>query len=178
MNTELMKILDDMKDTRISNYVIAGLDSYSLGNGMVRLFENSRDHQDQITPHSHRFDFACLVLAGHVVNRIWTETSISSDDLFVQSEITYLGSVGEHSVAKGPAGHWRYYDRKYAKGQIYSMSAEEVHSITFSKGAKVLFFEGPEKSTKSMIIEPLVDGVRIPTYKKREYMFNETAVNP
>ena len=62
---KLIEILQDMKTSKVANYVIAGLDSYMLENGNIRMFENSRKHQDMITPHSHRFDFVCLVLSGH-----------------------------------------------------------------------------------------------------------------
>ena len=83
---DIISILQDMKSDRVANYVIAGLDSYMLNSGKVRLFENKRDHNDAITPHSHRFDFVCLVLAGKVVNSLWEECSESDGDFFEVSQ--------------------------------------------------------------------------------------------
>jgi len=51
------------------------------------------------------------------------------------------------------------------------MKADQMHSIDFSKGAKVLFFEGPRLSDTSEIIEPVVRGEVIRTYIKQDYMF-------
>lgn len=168
---QIIEILNTMKSSRVSNYVIAGLDSYLVDKGTVRLFENSRNHQDQITPHSHRFDFTCLVLSGEVTNRIWKECDADEGDFFQTSKLTYKGEIGAHSLMWGGRGFWRYKDSHYETGECYSMKAEQVHSIQFSKGAKVLFFEGPEKSKKSMIIEPIVNDEIIKTYKKLDYMF-------
>lgn len=168
---ELIEIVEKMKQSRVMNYVVAGLDSYLLSGGVVRLFECSRDHQDQITPHSHRFDFACLVLAGTVTNRIWEECTESEGDFFQSSKLTYKGDIGKHSVARGGRNWWRYTDWHYSAGDCYSMTADQVHSIQFSRGAKVLFLEGPQYSNTSLIIEPVVHGKVIPTYQKREYMF-------
>ncbi len=92
----VIDVIDRIKSDRVINYAIAGLDSYLLGNGKVRYFECSRDHQDQITPHSHRFDFSCIVLAGMVTNRIWVECDDQSGDFFEGSIITYDGVIGEH----------------------------------------------------------------------------------
>lgn len=168
---ELIGILNEMKSDRIANYVIAGLDSHLLENGKIRLFENSRDHQDSITPHSHRFDFSCLVIRGSVLNRVWSECDEDSGDYFQSSTLDYSGEIGDHEVTA--EGRWRYdyCDTCYMEGDVYSMKSDEIHSIQFSKAAIVLFFEGPQKSSASKIIEPVVNGVLIPTYEKKSYMF-------
>jgi len=56
---------------------------------------------------------------------------------------------------------------------MYSMRHDEIHSIVFGRGSQVLFFEGPEKTDKSTILEPVVKGLVIPTYENRDYMFNK-----
>ena len=171
---ELINLLDQMKSSTLSNYVIAGLSSSLLENGKVRYFENSRDHQDSITPHTHRFDFTCLVLDGYVTNRIWH--LCEGGDLFVCSMLDYKGSVGDHVVASTNPETEAYDDTDYENvaGEFYSMTYNQFHSIRFSKGAKVLFFEGPQVTNTSFIIEPYVDGVLIPTYQKLDYMFLKT----
>lgn len=168
---QLIDLLEEMKGSEISNYVIAGLSSFKVEKGMVRLFENERDHQDQITPHSHRFDFTCLVLQGHVINKIWTECREDEGDFFQVSSLRYSGEIGKHSVSAEGRSYWKYKSETYWEGECYSMTSDELHSIEFSRGAKVLFFEGEEKSTESLIIEPAVNGEVINTYKKLGYMF-------
>lgn len=168
---ELKNILNSMKSSKLSNYIVAGLDSYLLTSGKVRLFECSRNHQDSVTPHSHRFDFSCLVISGAVCNRVWKECNEDDGDFFQSSIITYSGDVGSHSVKPEGRDFWSYSDSKYKAGDIYSMTSDQVHSIFFSKGATVLFFEGPDKSNDSIIIEPVVNGQVIRTYEKKDYMF-------
>ena len=170
----LMPVIDDMKSDKVNNYVIAGLSSSLLDNGLVRVFENTRNHQDTITPHSHRFNFACLVLEGFVVNRRWIKQTNEKDgDKYLMSKLIYKGKIGKHTTQAIEEGYWSFVDNKYSAGQSYSMLAEEVHSISFSKGAKVLFFEGPQIQDCSFIIEPLVDGERIRTYESKSYMFKQ-----
>jgi len=171
---DLMSIIEEMKHNQVGNYVIAGLDSFMVGGdgkGCVRFFENSRNQQDCITPHSHRFNFTCLVLEGHVRNRIWHETTEYAGDLFAVSELLYGGEIGLHEKKVIEHSHWDYRDQVFQEGEIYSMQANEVHSIIFSKGAKVLFFEGPSDSDKSIILEPVVRGEVIPAFVKPEWMF-------
>lgn len=178
MNTEeqakLLKMIHSMKSDRVRNYVLAGLDSYLLNNGTVRLFSSSRDTQDDITPHSHRFDFLCIVLSGQVLNRVWSPRSahhFESADLFMESRLIYDGEIGRHERFEVGAGWYDYKDSVYTAGEFYSMKAEEIHSIAFSRHTNVLFLEGPTKSPESTILEPIVDGNVIRTYETKPYMF-------
>tara|TARA_R110002096_G_scaffold92501_2_gene209107 strand:+ start:303 stop:830 length:528 start_codon:yes stop_codon:yes gene_type:complete len=168
---KILEMIQQMQTSKVSNYVIAGLDSYLLENGNVRVFKNSRNHQDQITPHSHRFDFACLVLQGHVVNKIWSECSELEGDFFESSKLTYSGEIGVHSKSRDGRCWYKSTSKKYSVGEVYSMKAEELHSIDFGKDSVVLFFEGAQELNESYIIEPVVNGVVIPTYEKKSYMF-------
>ena len=65
MNAENFSIeaLLRMKHSPVRNYAIPGLTSSLIGspspNGTVRIFECSREHQEPIIPHSHRFSFQC-----------------------------------------------------------------------------------------------------------------------
>src|SRR5688572_7069582 len=90
-----------MAHSPIRNYAIPGLTSSLIGApspaGTVRLFQNSRDHQEPIVPHSHRFDFMCWVLAGAVRNRVWRR-AMSYDknaDFYRSSRLIYGGKAGE-----------------------------------------------------------------------------------
>tara|TARA_R110000851_G_scaffold70863_1_gene157974 strand:+ start:129 stop:650 length:522 start_codon:yes stop_codon:yes gene_type:complete len=168
---KLINALDAMKSSKVENYVIAGLDSYLLENGNVRLFKNSRNHQDSITPHSHRFDFTCLVLQGFVVNHVWNSCAEPDGDLFESSKLIYSGDMGDHAKSRDGRDYYNFDSTRYEAGDTYSMLAEQLHSINFSKGAIVLFFEGEQKSDESYIIEPVVSGSLIPTYESKKYMF-------
>lgn len=173
----LAELLQQMKSDTVTNYVIAGLDSSLITKGCVRLFENSREHLDSITPHSHRFDFVCLVLQGWVENTIWEEVKGQFGDEFQLSKIIYNGVIGQHTKIPNNVGRFRSTTTRHDKGEYYSMESHEIHSIKFSKGAKVLFFEGPAKSNESVIIEPYVRGQVIPTFENKAYMFGELDVD-
>lgn len=166
-----------MAHSPVSNYVIPGLTSYLIGErserGTVRLFHCSREHQEAITPHSHRFDFQCVVLRGSVRNRLWHRAAAyhQSADLFQASSLVYQGAMGNYTKEPGEIAMWTYADHYYNAGECYSMRADEVHSIYFSRDALVLFFEGPAASDRSIVLEPHVDGEAIPTMETRPWMF-------
>ncbi len=168
----LSSITEKMKDQRIANYVIAGLDSYLLSKGKVRLFKNNRNHLDYITPHSHRYDFTCLVLEGRVVNQVWIESEDNNSDLFQVSKIIQAtGKFGGFSKITDRQNLFRAYPQIYSAGETYEMTSHQIHSIRFDKGTKVLFFEGPEVADHSFVLEPVVDDKVIPTFKTEDYMF-------
>jgi hypothetical protein len=171
--------LQSMKHSPIQNYGgIPGLTSWLIGapseQGLVRLMECSREHQEPIIPHSHRFDFHCVVLAGFVRNIIW-EPCVKGDE-FQASVLTYSGEPGKYRKTACASQLWAATTRAYAAGDEYGMTADQVHSIFFSRGASVLFFEGPKVSDTSIILEPVVDGEVIPTFKVEPWMFKTVKV--
>ena len=177
--SQLNSHLQEMKNSRIANYAIAGLDSYLIGGGnfgKVRYFECDRNHQDTITPHGHRFDSMCLVLSGKVVNREWKKTTEDCGDLFAVSKLTYQGRVGHHEVEHDTYDHFYFVDHVYHEGDMYMMYYDHIHSISFSRDTKVLFFEGPEITKETVIIEPVVNGEIICTYKNEDWMFLEDEI--
>lgn len=179
MDARALSILLDMSNNTLDNYILPGLSSHLVGGGgygKVRLFEASRRQQSGVTPHSHRFDFTCLVLRGSVVNTIWTPDS-QGDEFFMQY-LEYQGQAGEYQkreyiqgVDKPGYTRWTGDSIQYAEGQWYSMSSEEIHSIEFSRDALVLFFEGPERSKVTKILEPIAGTAVIPTLKVEPWMF-------
>jgi hypothetical protein len=158
-----------MRTSTVKNYGLPGVDSSLLGNGLVRIFESSRDQQESITPHSHKFDFSCLVLSGEVVNRTWVKDS-NGDDFYV-SELEYQGEIGKYKTTLAGNESYSYSDRRYRTGDWYSMKHDEIHSIWFSKGCRVLFLEGEVKTNKTVIIEPCVSGELLKTFEVRDWMF-------
>lgn len=159
----------------VSNYVIPGLTSYMLTKGKVRVFHSERDHHEQITPHSHRFALASLVLKGVVFNHIYKESSEGME--FAKRAFTAkLGGLGFYS--KRPAEEDTigvYYStcKEYHEGQWYHMAAEEIHRIEFSKDAIVLLFEGENTREGSEVLLPVVDGEVIDTFKTENWMFKK-----
>lgn len=178
MNLDQIKT---MAHSPLHNYAIPGLTSWIIGanpnpvRGCVRLFECSRDHFETIIPHSHRFDFQCLVLRGGVVNVTWTEDD--RGDEFAVSSLEYGGEAGHYSYAMTTAV--RKFSRSlnsYKEGEWYGMKHDEIHSIFFGRDTSVLFFEGPRVSNQALILEPYVDGQRVPTFKVESWMFRKGEV--
>jgi hypothetical protein len=154
---------------------LIGLPSES---GTIRLFECSREHQEVIIPHSHRFDFQCWVLDGYVRNLLWTRTvkANSEADEFEETLLQYGGAPGDYLTIAGDVSKWISRESTYEEGQCYSMKASEIHSIFFSRGAKVLFFEGQAKTDTSTILQPFVNGKVVPTFKVENWMFDKNVV--
>jgi hypothetical protein len=174
MTTALRTFLRRMKHSPIHNYGgIPGLTSWLIGApsdaGMIRLMECSRDHHESIIPHSHRFDFHCLVLAGQVRNIIWER--VGRGDAYQESTLVYQGNPGGYDKQDDGVGHWGTVTHTYNIGEEYWMSAGQVHSIFFSKGACVLFLEGPRRSDSSLILQPFVDGEVVPTFDVKPWAF-------
>jgi hypothetical protein len=171
-----------MKHSPLRNYAgIPGLTSWLITNpgprGVIRLFENERDHQEVIVPHSHRYDFQCQVLQGTVVNRIWTPQGSGSKlwenyDPYLATSLIYDGN-NKYIRSTTDTQYWSFVDEKYEKGERYEMKAEEVHSIRFTRNTKVLFFEGPARYNSSVILEPIANGLHIPTFKVEPWMFQK-----
>lgn len=169
----LLNVVSTMKDedTSLHNYIIAGLTSTRLKG--VRLFEQGRTQVNKIAPHSHRYDFSCIVLKGDVVNHIWTPSTDKEDDLFMVSFVDYKGEPGKYH--KEPRLEPERFSRSttlYSKGAVYSMQAAQIHSIDFSKGAVVLFFEGAVRDSMSVMLEPYDEKTgRIPLGITEGWMF-------
>lgn len=163
----------------IKNYVTAGLTSTLLGErnkkdgSCVRLFSAERETSD-ITPHSHRFDFQCYVICGQVINKIYYRPhSSETGDLFQESVLK--GKLGEYTKEYIEKGQHIYKCSEdiYEAGSWYGMNRAQIHSIVFKKDTKVIFFEGPNITDNSVILEPIIDGEVIPTFKVEPWMFKK-----
>lgn len=176
----MKKIIDSivaMAHSPIKNYVIPGLTSSLVGNpgpnGLVRLFECSREHYESINPHSHRFNFNCLVLEGKVKNIVWFECE-NSPNKYQKTQVGYKGEFGKYDIKLGDISGYEQAPTVYNPGQWYSMQHHQIHSIYFSAGCKVLFFEGLPVQNYSLVLEPVVEGKRIPTFKVEDWMFEKS----
>lgn len=181
ISDDLVSFIAKMKHSPAHNYVIPGLTSWLIGSphpehGSVRMFTMSRHHEEPIIPHSHRFDFRCLVMKGGVRNHIWRHDSVDGD-LYAVSDVTYEGTLGVHQRAEVSQGRFSKTESSYTAGQEYAMRAEQFHSIYFDKGSMVLFFEGANRLDKSQILEPVVMDERIPLFKTEYWMFRRETPN-
>ena len=171
-------MIEEFLHSRVDNYAgIPGLTSWMIGTspngGKIRMFHSHRDHDEFITPHSHRFDFECLVVEGEVENIIFEWVTDPEYDMYVVSEMEYSDmGVYTKTQHKEPK-RFRKHKTHYTKGERYSMFASDIHAIKFSRGAKVLFFESPQKNTSNVILEPYVHGECIPTFKVEDWMFKK-----
>lgn len=126
--------LRQMAHSPLHNYVIPGLTSWLIGqpgpNGAVRMLECSRQHTEVVTPHSHRFDFRCVVLKGKVRQHLWAPND--DGDLYAEIEQKYMGTPGTYTTQEIGRRRWKRLYRDYLAGDEYGMSAEEVHHIDFN----------------------------------------------
>lgn len=158
----------DLSHSGLSNYILDGLDSLLLGS-TTRLFVNTRKNSGKITPHSHRFDFECLVLEGSVCNTLYSESEIG--DSYTVSSMEYLNAPGKYNTTNTGVKKYRAEDYKFKAGEWYGMKSNEVHSIEFSSDAIVLFIEGRQITSTSIYLEPFINGETIPTMKTEPWMF-------
>lgn len=179
MKTDALELITDqleiMAHKTLVNYAIPGLRSSLIGgpaHGTVRLFHCERNHVEPIIPHSHRFDFACLVLEGKVRNRLWGPWGVEGKAKYMKSALFYNGAPGDYELRDGIVDTYGYMDTIFGPGDIYMMTSDEIHSIYFSEGAKVLLFEGPSKAASTVILQPVLkNGMVVPTFKVEDWMF-------
>lgn len=180
-------VLHRMRHSSVLNYGIPGLASYLIGggrHGMVRLFEADRTILERITPHSHRFDFAALVVKGRVENVRYVRaqsvkeyTSVKANPYWVSFLEVERDNDGNPIPGKytqdegyGPVSFFEKVDM-HREGEWYTMKYDDLHCIHFEKGTQVLMFEGPQIDTRTTILEPFANGVRVPTLKVEDWMF-------
>jgi hypothetical protein len=175
---DLLKALKPMIHSRVHHYATPGLTSVLVGgsgHGKVRMFLSDRDTREWITPHSHRFDFTCLVLRGTVENIVFTRAEESSTEgNWYASALIHprAGGMGGYYVERGgPLALWRENSTVYREGDTYSMTSKQIHSIRFSRDSIVLFFEGPEVTEDSVALEPFSNGELVRTFDTAEWMF-------
>lgn len=162
-----------MAHSAIGNYVLPGLTSSLIGGngqGLVRMFEASRATEEFIVPHSHRFDFVCLVLRGTVVNTVYTKASYGGDE-FCEGRVVGAGLGRYEHLREDQPTVWGRNAAHYRQAEIYGMQAHEIHSISFSADAQVLFFEGPKVTETVTVLEPWALGKVVPTFKTEPWMF-------
>lgn len=177
MKKEVIDHLVSMRHSPLHNYIIPGLTSWMIldngAAGKIRLFENTREQHFHITPHSHRFNFSCCVIRGHVHNTTWFSCEKGRGDMYRAIDEKYLGRPGEFEKLGEFDSPFVSDTIEYAEGDWYSMKFHEIHSIYFSKNALVLFIEGPSLVTTSLTLEPIVDGEYLPTMETKPWMFRK-----
>lgn len=182
----LVEALKPMKNSGLSNYIVPGLTSYLVGgkdHGKVRVFAATRNDMNFITPHSHRFDFTSFVLKGRVRNTLYREcpAELESAELWVKSSINQVCGLDGickyiHDREERPTSLYAH-TTEYGPGETYKMDCTEIHSIQFTKGAIVLFFEGPQKKATGTMLEPWINGKVVPTFKTEDWMFQKIIDN-
>lgn len=172
---ELLQLIKKMGHNEVDNYVLPGLTSSLVGGfgyGRVRLFSASRETREWVIPHSHRFDFGCLVLHGEVENILFEP---GRGQAYGRATIRHNQGdrFGMYTVERhaDETVHYTETATKYGVGQAYCMTAKQIHSIRFSETARVLFFEGPEITNESVVLEPWCNGGIVPTFETASWMF-------
>ena len=174
MNPQVIAQLISMRHSPIKNYIVPGLISWLImdqgGAGKVRMFENTREQHAFITPHSHRFNFSACVVRGWVENTSWFRGD-TGDDMYRCTGMKYDGEPGKYVIDNHYHAPFISDPITHEEGAWYAMKHSEIHSIKFSKGAMVLFFEGPAVTDTSYTLEPVVDHEYLPTMKTEPWMF-------
>lgn len=172
----------DMGYDSLHNYIVPGLVSTLIGedphaSAKIRMFRNTRVQDEFITPHSHRFDLACMVMQGSVENTIFEAVpypnhhSETYSDEYQASRLLYEGNPGKYDKADTVVQRYSRFDNTYKPGQWYFLKFDQIHSIKFSKDAIVLVFEGDSKTDTTTVLEPRVNGSTIRTFKVEDWMF-------
>lgn len=174
MKPEVIKQLCAMRNSALRNYIVPGLTSWMImddgEDGKIRMFMCSRDQQEFITPHSHRFNFSACVLRGTVENTLWVPVEEGGDQ-YVVTTTKYLDEPGKYEIGQQIVQRFIPDSIPYEEGDWYCMKHTDIHSIKFSRDAVVLFIEGREVSKCTNVLEPWVGDKRIPTMKVEPWMF-------
>lgn len=168
--------VDSIKHSPIHNYIAPGITSWLIskpGEGnLVRMFEATREQQENVIPHSHRFNFYSYVLKGKVINEHWMVSSGPDfGDIYSVCTLQYNGKPGEYSITSEGVDRFYKCSKEYSTGEGYYMNAGDIHSIWFQKGTQLLIFEDPQFRNYFHILQPVVDGEVIPTFKVEDWMF-------
>lgn len=177
----LLSQLREMTHNRLENYIVPGMESVLIGgegHGLVRAFSIDREARDWVTPHSHRFNFAALVLAGKVHNTLFTKATsgYKADDWCLSAIDQVCGANGIREyihTRETEGGPWHQDTKTYYPGETYSMGYNEIHSIRFERHTSVLIFEGPQIVSSSVMLEPWVNGKCVPTFRTEPWMFEK-----
>ena len=176
----MKEIFDKLKHSPIYNYILPGLTSWVLkpagdGHGMVRMFESSRETQEFITPHSHRYGLHCEVLAGWVENTVWRDSELlgasNSSDEWMLCSLKYANSPGKYIQIPGPIRRYAKETRQYVAGSSYDLNHTQIHSIRFSRGAVVVITETAQQIDTTQVLLPVAYGKAVPTFKVEPWMY-------
>ena len=175
----MKEVFDKLKYSPIYNYILPGLTSWVLkpagdGHGMIRMFEASRETQEFITPHSHRYGLHCEVLAGWVENTLWKTSEFlgaSANDEWMLCSLKYDGNPGEYTQTLGPISRYAKEIRRYATGSSYDLNYSQIHSVRFSQGAVVVITETEQRTDTTQILLPVAYGKAVPTFKVEPWMY-------
>lgn len=181
IDSDVIHHLLDMGYGSMANYIVPGLTSTIIGqdplpsaSAKIRIFRNTRTQDMPITPHSHRFDLACMVLQGSVDNTTYQQYAAGMEkyaDEFMVSKLVYGGEAGKYEREEIETRHYGRITKTYQSGQWYFMTHTDIHSIKFSKDAVVLVFEADSVTDESLILEPHVDGRTMRTFRVEDWMF-------
>lgn len=178
----MKEIFDKLKHSPIHNYVLPGLTSWMLkasseNSGSVRMFESSRETQEFITPHSHRYGLHCEVLEGWVKNTIWTPVAhhgaARQADEWMLCSLKYGGEPGRYDLEHLRSVRFSGSTSTYSKGENYSMRNSEIHSIQFSRDAVVVITETSCMTDTTQILLPMAYGKVVPTFQVQPWMYNK-----
>ena len=186
-------VLESMKNAVIHNYIAPGLDSFLLNKNdcKVRMFQMTRPQEMYITPHNHRFDFACCVIKGWVTHYVYEQIG-GHNNIYHQipqeagkmeyrahqineytphNKVPGQGSNKNFTILNKGYGLFVRNRATYHIGDWYTLHKDQFHAIEFTLGSKVLFLEGANQRDTSYFLEPVVNGKVISLFTVPEWMY-------
>ena len=153
----------------IQHYVIPYLTSHKVQSAEILHMEHYQ--HGLVAPHSHRRDLLFVVLEGVVHNELYI--SDDSGPEYLVRKIKYEGHPGKYSSDNEEVrGRFRSVRYSFNAGDRFRMLANEIHSIYFNKGAKLLRVSGPELIATSLQLIPVTDkAVRVDIAAVQPWMF-------
>ena len=158
--------------SKIPNYVLPGLESYLVdGHPECRVFHATRVAFSAPIPHSHRSDLRCLVLKGCAVHHVFTPDE--KGDLYSTRKMRYNGRPGNYQddIIVEYAAPLGSKTDAYLEGDSYSLTYDQIHTVTFSRDSYILIEEGEHKTEWTQYLLPVVDGRVIGEMTVEPWMF-------
>lgn len=166
-----------MGHSPIHNYTAPGLTSWLVGlpheAGSIRLLTSEIEQQNFQIPHSRRYDAQYIVLRGAIEVQHWKQmTSSIGGDLHETAVLHYCGMPGKYTTESHGQSRWTRTTQAYVSQVLY-LRAEDVCSLRLMRQTALMLLQGPTLRSTSIILEPVVNGKRVPLFKVEPWMFQK-----
>ncbi len=112
-------------------------------------------------------------MKSEIYNTLFLPSKQSYADQYSLGTLKRVGEeMGSYEIERsGVPENYEGHQNRISAGESYSMKANDIHTVSFHRGTKVLFFEGPTISDTSVFLEPFSNGQVVKTFETRPWMF-------